>query len=145
MNVFQTDYEDRLRDWKDLRLLIRGQALGEACVAVDRWWQAVPLVQHHLHWADTDSWPGPWTLLSENIYCTLTRALGMCYTLLMSDIHDVHLIMATDLQCEEHNLVVVGRDKYILNFWPNSVLSTTLKDFSIVRTLSLDSIKKKIQ
>lgn len=145
MNVFQIEYEHRLRDWKDLRLIIRGQPLDRACVEVDRWWQQVPLINHHLHWADMESWPDPWTLLSENIYCTLTRALGMCYTLLMSDIHDVQLVVANDPQCEEHNLVIVGRDKYILNFWPNSVLSTNLTDFSIVRTLSLDGIKKKIQ
>lgn len=145
MNVFQLEYDHRLRDWKDLRLLIRGQSLDRACVEVDRWWQQAPLINHYLHCADVESWPDPWTLLSENIYCTLTRAIGMCYTLLMSDIHDVHLVTATDLQCEEHNLVIVGRDKYILNFWPNSVLSTHLDDFTILREISLSSIRQKIR
>jgi hypothetical protein len=145
MNVFQTDYDARLRDWKDLRLTIRQIPLDEVCVKVDDWWQQAPLVNHHLHWADSETWPDPWTLLSENMYCTLTRAIGMCYTLLMSDVYDIQLVQATDLQCEEHNLVLVGKPKYVINYWPDTVLSTTLNDFTIIRTLSLEQLKQKIK
>lgn len=145
MNIFQSAYDCRLREWKSLRIIIRGQSLDQACVMVDQWWQAAPVVNYHLHWADTENWPDPWTILSENIYCPLTRAIGMCYTLLMSDISDVQLVQATDNQFEEHNLVIVGHAKYVLNFWPNSVLSTNLNDFTIKRNLSLDTIKEKIK
>lgn len=145
MNIFQSNYDVRLREWKSLRLIIRGVPLESACVAVDKWWQAAPIINYHLHWADTENWPDPWIILSENIYCTLTRAIGMCYTLLMSDISDVNLVQAIDLQGEDHNLVIVGHAKYILNFWPDSVLSTNLNDFTIKRNLSLDTLKQKIK
>ena len=141
MNCFQSTYDHRLREWKNLRLIVRGLPLDQACVEVDRWWQQAPLITHHLHWADNENWPDPWSILSENIYCPLTRAIGMCYTLFLSDIHDVQLVLATDEQCEEHNLVLVGHAKYVINYWPNSVLSTTLTNFKINRTISLDSIK----
>lgn len=141
MNCFQSTYDHRLREWKNLRLIVRGLPLDQACVEVDRWWQQAPLINHHLHWADNENWPDPWSILSENIYCPLTRAIGMCYTLFLSDIHDVQLVLATDEQCEEHNLVLVGHAKYVINYWPNSVLSTTLTNFKINRTISLDSIK----
>lgn len=144
MNPFQYDYNHRLREWKNLRLLIRGQQLDNACIQVDKWWQQTPIINHHLHWADSESWPDPWTILSENIYCTLTRAIGMCYTLLLSDITQVKLIIAVDQNCEEHNLVVVGNAKYIINYWPDSVLSTNLNDFNVTRELSLETIKKNI-
>lgn len=145
MNVFQADYDARLRDWKDLRLTIRQIPLDQVCVKVDAWWQQAPLVNHHLHYADVETWPDPWSLLSENIYCTLTRAIGICYTLLMSDIYDIQLVMATDSQCEEYNLVLVGKPKYVINYWPDTVLSTTLNDFTIIRQLSLEQLKQKIK
>jgi hypothetical protein len=145
MNVFQSDYEHRLREWKNLRIIIRGQSLEKLCVDVDRWWQQAPIINHHLHPADSESWPDPWTLLSENIYCQLTRAVGICYTLLLSDILDVKLVQVSDSQCEEHNLVVVGNAKYVLNYWPNTVLSNNLSDFKIIKTLPTDSLYKNLR
>lgn len=145
MNVFQLNFHERLRSWKDLRAHMSELSVEQACVECDRWWQRAPLINHYLHWTDTVNWPDPWTLLSENTYCTLTRALGMCYTLLMTDISDIELVQVSDCQCEEHNLVLVDNAKYILNFWPDSVLSTNLKDFSVLRSISLDNIKTKIR
>lgn len=142
MNPFQSDYSERLREWKNLRLLSKGQSLDQVCVSVDKWWQQTPLITYHIHPQDMDNWPDPWTLLSENIYCPLTRALGICYTLVMCDIFDIHLLQATNKECEDHNLVVVGSAKYILNYYPNSVLSTTLDEFKIIKELSLEKIKK---
>jgi hypothetical protein len=144
MNPFQSDYDYRLREWKNLRIISRGKPLQDLCVDIDRWWQQVPLVNHHLHPQDTENWPDPWTILSDNIYCTLTRAIGICYTLLMSDIIDVHLVQAVDQQCEEHNLVIVGGAKYILNYYPNSVLSTNLNEFKVKANLPLNRLHKQI-
>lgn len=145
MNPFQTGYDYRLREWKNLRILIRAENLSQACVHVDDWWQQAPLVNHHLHPQDIDNWPDPWTILSDNIYCTLTRAAGICYTLLMSDIIDVHLVQATNDEGEEHNLVIVGHAKYILNYYPHSVLSTNLNEFKIVKTLPLNKLEQHIK
>lgn len=144
MNPFQSDYDYRLREWKNLRIISRGKSLPDLCVDIDRWWQQAPLVNHHLHPQDTENWPDPWTILSDNTYCTLTRAIGICYTLLMSDIIDVHLVQAVDQQSEEHNLVIVGGAKYILNYYPNSVLSTNLNEFKIKTTLPLNRLHKQI-
>lgn len=145
MNVFQLNFHERLRSWRELRIKIESLTLDQKCIEIDRWWQQAPLINHYLHWTDTKNWPDPWTLLSENNYCTLTRALGICYTLLMSNISDIELVQATDCQCEEHNLVLVDNAKYILNFWPDSVISTNLKDFTVLRSISLDVIKTKIR
>lgn len=141
MNPFQCGYDHRLREWKNLRLLNKYKTLNELCVEVDKWWQQAPLINYHIHPQDIDNWPDPWTMLSENIYCPLTRALGICYTLAMCDIFDIHLVLATNKECVEHNLVIVGNAKYILNYYPNSVLSTTLDEFKIIKELSLEKIK----
>lgn len=141
MNIFQIDYDSRLRDWKNLRDRLQQKSLEEKCISIDKWWQQTPLVNHHLHWADSESWPDPWTILAENTYCNFTRALGMCHTLLFCEVENIELITATDEQCEEHNLVIVDDAKYILNYHPDTVLSNRINTFSIQRIVDISSIK----
>lgn len=144
MNPFQNSYHSRLREWKNLRILLSNGGV-EPLIEVDRWWQQAPLVNHYLHPLDPASWPDPWTLLSDNIYCQLTRAIGICYTLLMADIDAVELVQATNPVGEEHNLVLVDGAKYILNYYPGCVLSTHLNGFTVKRTLSIDTLAAKIK
>lgn len=145
MNVFQSTYHERLRSWRQLREQVTDMPMSEACVQIDAWWQRAPLVKYHLHPNDTQNWPTPWDILSENIYCTLTRAIGICYTVLMTRDVNVQLIAATDQQCEDHFLVLADYAKYIMNWWPNSVLSTTLSDFSVHQTLPISVLTTKIK
>ena len=145
MNIFQDTYENRLKSWRELRIKTQTLPLDQACVEIDRWWQKAPLVHRHLHWNDTQNWTGPWELLSENTYCLLTRALGMCYNLLMIGVDDIELVTATDSQAEEHYLVLVDGAKYTMNWWPDSVLNTPLNEFTIIRSIPVESIQNKIK
>ncbi len=145
MNVFQLNYDTRLSDWYKLREKLEDSDVKTKCIEVDKWWQNAPLVNHHLHLFDSDRWPGPWDLLVENTYCTVARALGMCYTLLLLDISDVEMVLATNNIGEDVVLVLVDNAKYILNYWPNTVISNNLKDFKVVSKIDLDRIIKKIK
>ena len=145
MNIFQDTYDNRLRSWRDLRTQNKTLPVDQACVEIDRWWQQAPLIPHHLHPNDSENWMDPWEMLSENTYCLLTRAIGQVYTLVMSGIDDVRLVIATDNQAEEHYLVLVEGSKYVMNYWPNSVLSTSPADFTILKDLSLEPILNKIK
>ena len=145
MNPFQLPFTDRLHNWRSLRHSRDYLTKENFIVEVDRWWQQAPLIKRHLHWNDQENWPDPWTLLSENQYCLLTRAIGMIQSLILCGIDDIELVIATDSNCEEHYLVVVEGAKYLLNYWPNSVLSTTLAEFTVVRSVPIDSISKKIK
>lgn len=145
MNPFQNTYEYRLRDWRQLREVTKTLSLDQQCIQIDRWWQLAPFVNHHLHWNDINNWPDPWTILSENIYCSLTKAIGMCYTLLMNEVDNVELVLAKDDQLSEHYLVLVDKPKYTLNYWPDSVISSNLSNFQIISSKSLESLKTKIK
>jgi hypothetical protein len=111
---------------------------------VDDWWQKCPLVNHYLHTDYVDEWPGPWELISENNYCVYARALGMIYTLLLLGINDIDIVDAKDDNNEDAVLVLVDNAKYILNYWPNTVISNKLKDFKIINSIDLNKIKTKI-
>jgi hypothetical protein len=145
VSIFQSSYNDRLRAWHNLRKQMGTVPLSEACILVDRWWQLAPVIKHHTHPQDSQNWPDPWAILSENTYCTLTSAIGMCYTILMTHDVDIELVSATDGQGEDHFLVLVDNAKYILNWWPNSVLSTTLREFTVVQTLPVSALTTKIK
>jgi hypothetical protein len=144
MNVFQLNYDTRLRSWYELRAQIEGTLIQNKCVEIDEYWQKAPLVNHHLHILDSISWPGPWDLLVENTYCTVARALGMCYTLLLTGVNDIELVEATDINGEDVVLVLVDNAKYILNYWPNTVLSNTLNDFTIIRSVDISHLQLKL-
>jgi hypothetical protein len=76
-----------------------------------------------LHWDDQKTWPDPWQLLSDDIYCELARGLGMLYTITLLDRADLapaELILTQD----DVNLVQVAKEKYILNWSADSVVNT---------------------
>ena len=145
MNIFQSTYEARLQDWFQLRKSVINLPIEQQCITIDEWWQRAPLVTHHLHPLDMENWPDPWELLSENTYCEVARALGMCYTLLLLDISDVEMVLSTNNIGEDVVLVLVDNAKYILNYWPNTVVNNNLRDFKVVSKIDLDKIIKKIK
>ena len=144
MNVFQLNYDTRLRSWYDLRQQLQNTDTKTVCIEIDNFWQQAPLINHYLHPHDISNWPNPWELLSENTYCELARALGMCYTLLLLSINDIELVLAKNDNNEDVVLVLVDNAKYVLNYWPNTVISNNLKDFVVVEKLDIDKIKNII-
>ena len=140
-NIFQTTYETRLQAWYDLREQIQALDNREKSILTDAFWQKAPLVNHHLHILDSETWPDPWELLVENTYCVVARALGICYTLLLTGVTDIQLVEATDGVGEDVVLVLVDNAKYILNYWPDTVISNNLQDFTIKRTIDISKLK----
>ena len=111
---------------------------------IDDWWQKAPLINHYLHLYDMENWPDPWVLLAENSYCTVARALGICYTLLLVGLEDVKLVEATDEQGYDVVLVLVDNAKYILNYWPDTIVNNSLTNFTIKREFDITQLKQKI-
>ena len=144
INVFQLNYDSRLKSWYELRKSIETADIATKCVEIDKWWQFAPLSHYYLHPQDKQAWPGPWELLVDNQYCYIARGLGMIYTLLLSGINDIDFCIAIDDNSEEVAIVMVDNAKYILNYWPDSVLSNNLQEFKVVQKLDIADIKRKI-
>jgi len=144
MNVFQLNYNTRLQNWYDLRQTLQNADNATKCLEIDKWWQPAPLVNHYLHPHEVEVWPGPWELLNDNEYCHLARGLGMIYTLLLLGIKDIDFCLGKDDNSEDVVLVLVDNAKYIMNYWPDTVISNKLKDFKIVSNIDLKTIITKI-
>ena len=144
INVFQLNYDSRLKGWYDLRQKLQNADTTTKCIEIDKWWQQAPLVNHYLHPHEIDIWPGPWELLNDNEYCTIARGLGMIYTLILTGITDIDFSLGKDDNNEDVALVIVDRAKYILNYWPDMVVNINLQNFKITDSLSLKNITTKI-
>ena len=143
INVFLLDYCTRLREWHKLKETLIDQDISTICIAVDRFWQRAPISAHYLHPADVVDWPGPWELINDNEYCIYGRGLGMIYTLMLLGINNIDFVEAIDYN-KENVVVVLVEKKYVLNHWPNSVLTNKLSDFAITKRISIESLESKI-
>lgn len=141
MNVFQLNYYSRVGAWRELREEIANDSLLTACVKVDEFWQQSPMSAHYLHPTETSKWPDIWQLLDDNVYCPYARAYGMIATLVIAGITNLKLVDARNSDDEDVVLVIVD-DRFVLNYWPNSVLNMKPEDFTILRTYDIPTIRQ---
>jgi hypothetical protein len=130
----------RLTAWNTLRESVQTLPLIEALESINQWWNQVPWCPYYLHWDDQLTWPDPWQLLSDDVYCDLAKGLGILYTISMLDhvdIVDARLVL-TDLG---HNLVLVNKGKYILNWEVDIVVNNNLA-INITKQYNLSEVKK---
>jgi len=143
MNIFQLEYETRLQSWHDLKENYKNSDLKSKYIEIDRWWRNAPTVTHYLHIKDTQNWPDPWELLVENLYCNVAKALGMCYTLYMTGEENFRMVTASDKMGNDVVLILVD-NQFVLNYWPNTVESNTLDDFSIKSEIDIRNQLEKL-
>ncbi len=134
-------FAGRLESWYSMRQQCRDLSAESALELVNSWWFTTPWQPYYLDWLDLETWPDPWQLLSDNVYCDLARALGILYTISLldrADLTDATLVLSQD----GHNLVMVDKSKYILNWNPDTVVNTS-QTIEIHRQLSQSQIKQQ--
>jgi len=143
-NVFILDFEARLRSWAKLREEILSLDSINQVIKIDEFWQKSPIQNHYLHPDYIKDWPTPWQLLSDNVFCYYARALGIVYTLLLLGKKNIDLVDAVDDNSNEVVLVLVDDAKYVLNYWPNTVVNNHISNFAITRKHDITPLYAKI-
>jgi hypothetical protein len=119
------DFSDRLESWNLLRHRCQNLSADSALLQINSWWFKAPWRPYYLHWDDQQTWPDPWQLLSDNIYCDIARGLGILYTITLLERAD--LAPTTLVLTEEgYNLVLAAKEKYILNWEQDTIVNTNL-------------------
>ena len=121
--IWPATFSARLESWNQLRDQTRELPLESALLDINAWWFQTPWRPYYLHWDDQNDWPDPWQLLSDDTYCEVARGLGILYTITLLDRADmapVDMILTDD----GTNLVRVAKEKYILNWEPDSIVNT---------------------
>lgn len=121
--MWPNTFGQRLANWNLLRDQCQNLPAKSALELINSWWFQAPWRPYYLHWDDQATWPDPWQLLSDNIYCEVARGLGILYTVTLLDRADLAPARLVLTQ-SGHNLVLVAKEKYILNYCTDSVVNT---------------------
>ena len=141
--MWPRDFSERLESWAQLRQQCCQLDLDAALIKINSWWFQTPWSAYHLHWDDQQDWPDPWQLLSDNQYCPVARGLGIMYTIAMLDREDLQ--DACMIEYQSDNLVLVNKEKYILNWDPDQVVNISLGRSKPRRQVSQEQVKQKIR
>jgi len=139
--MWPAHFEHRLRDWNLLRDRCDGNELDQALLDINDWWFRAPMVNRYLHWDDWQKWPDPWQLLADDYYCDVARALGILYTIRMSN--SVYTSVCL-VQTESETLVLIDSGKYIVNWCPGQVLNIHSNPIAIKKQLDSRVFDNKI-
>jgi len=134
-------FEARLDSWNQLRTQVADQPVESALETINSWWFQSPWTAYHLHWDDQITWPDPWQLLSDNMYCEVARGLGILYTITClnrGDMDSAELVLTND----DRNLVLVDKSKYILN-WDRTVVLNTSSEIEVKKSLHQSQITQQ--
>lgn len=141
--MWHRKFSDRLGSWTELRTNCAQLPVEQALANINSWWFATPWIPYHLHWDDQLTWPDPWQLLDDNLYCPLARGLGMLYTITMLERRDMQDAVLTEVGSD--NLVQIDMGKYILNWDPEQIVNINLGRLKVRHSVSQEQIKKQIK
>lgn len=140
--MWSQDFSARLTSWYRLRQHAKTIGVDQALHEINQWWFQAPWSSYYLHWDDIDSWPDPWQLLSDNIFCEVARGLGMLYTVTMLDrpeITDSELI-----EIPTGTVLRVQQAKYILNWSSNTILNINPESDAVRHRLHQKILQQRI-
>ena len=141
--MWQRTFEQRLASWTQLRSQCLHCSLEQCLSEINSWWFDTPWIPYHLHWDDQETWPDPWQLLSDNIYCGLARGLGILYTITMLERKDLQDAVLVDTGRD--NLVLVAQKKYILNWDKDQIVNINLRPQRSRHSIAQQQIKQHIK
>lgn len=109
------------KSWRNLRSCLTSD-LGDTVhlSMVCDFWKQAPVRARILDWDSPSSWPDPWTMMHEADFDESSIALGMFYTLLLSEdqrwIPDrVKILLIRDRTMEIQRLVLLVDDRWLMN------------------------------
>lgn len=136
-------FAERLESWSDLRQRVQSLPIQSALQTINSWWSQTPWRAYHLHWDDQPTWPDPWQLLDDNLYCSLARGLGIMYTIAMIEREDMQDAALVEIGSD--NLVLVGGEKYILNWDADEIVNINLEAAKRSHSVTLNKIQQKLR
>ncbi len=136
-------FAERLESWTQLRQQASITDAETALHTINAWWFQTPWRAYHLHWDDRAEWPDPWQLLSDNLYCPLARGLGILYTITLLDRPDLQDAVLAEVGSD--NLVLINREKYILNWDQDTIVNTSPRVLNSRHSITQEQIKQQIR
>lgn len=141
--MWHRQFGDRLASWNQLRNQSLALPLEQSLVSINAWWFNTPWIPYHLHWDEQPTWPDPWQLLEDNLYCPLARGLGILYTIAIINHPEIESAELTEIGSD--NLVLINKSKYILNWDKDEIVNINLGRQNSRRSVDLEQIQQQIK
>jgi len=148
--MFHLSAEDRLRSWREFRSSIDSLPVEDALDQTAELWSRAPFVPYNLDTNQPESWPDPWTLIYENVYCDVAKCLGIVYTLCLTH-HwrdaEIEIRVYKDLVTGyQYNLAWLDQGKYVLNMIDGQVVNIKHIDnnFKLIKTISTKELQTEL-
>lgn len=107
-------FEDRLIAWRGLRDKLTSES-DPVQTAID-FWNTIPKSIRNLDPYDSTTWPDPWEMIEENVYCEYTSTLAIGYTLMLTEkFKDWHYEIQVGLDKDQSKLyyMLIAGDRVI--------------------------------
>ena len=149
--MWKLEASERIARWREFRKSLNSLPLDESLSRVVEFWNGCPFTPYYLDPDTPENWPDPWTLVEENYYCDLAKALGIVYTIYFTS----HKNLSPEIRVYydptsklTYNLVWIDQGKYVLNLIGGEVVNKTQipKDLKLVKTLTASDMSlEKLQ
>lgn len=116
--------EERIHAWRLFRLDLHTQDTLQLLNTVAKHWATAPQSHQFLATDLPETWPNPWELLHDNYYDDVGLALGIYYTLQLSNAFDKEDINYNVLELNGDIINVVQVQDYVLNYDFGEVINT---------------------
>lgn len=133
-------FRDKLVEWVNLREY-NNEPFGQYLEKINSWWHHNQWVPYELHWDDRDEWPTPWELLNKTRFCTVSRGLGILYTLALSN---CDLIKSATMHDCSASCPVVVNNSIVLNLDSHQTFEMLQNQYVGYRQINLKWVFDKI-
>ena len=127
--MFNQPFEKRLVLWREFRSSLE-ESENPIQDTID-FWNSAPLVTIQADPYDPKTWPEPWEIIHENIFCPFVKILAICYTLQLTEClshcsFEIHITQ--DKEKSQTNYLLYVDDWVIGYNMNNAVLKSNLPD-----------------
>ena len=131
-----------ISSWRRHRETTSLLTIEDALQEIVKYWASCPRATRCIDYYTPDTWPTPWEILSDKMYCNNTVSLMMYYTIKMLFPDENIKLYLIDSDSDEYIVPVLGDS--LLNFDYQSVLSfkKEKKNFKVIGRIREDEIPK---
>lgn len=137
-----TDKQGKLQAWREWRLQLSAMDTASAYQEAAEWWKFVPLVNKAVDPWREESWPDPWTLISNGSFCPSAQGLGIFYSLVLCGI-DCRLVLAVIE--EQPRLLVEFANSKLLNYYDGEIVDIDSIEIQIVKSWAPSDLTRLVK
>lgn len=138
--MFNLSFEKRLAFWRDFRIKL--EESEDPLLETINFWKTIPEVSFQADPYDQNTWPSPWQIINENVYCSFVKILAICYTLQLTDRFSQSNFEIHITQDDNEILYWLSVDDLCVNSKYNDIKSIDfLKKLKIEKTYVMSNIQ----